>query len=1724
MNRLIAFKGRSGLPFIFLLLVPTFLQAQLSANFYADRSGGCSPLRVSFTNQTTGASPSAIYRWDFGNGNTSALKDPGAVFTEEKTYTVSLTVTDAGKTATKTATITVYKKPTADFSAAASKVCIPAPATFTSTSTAGDGYISSYYWDFGDGQTQQGYSSSMNHYYNSEQKPTVSLTVTNNYGCYSSITKPAIVEILGRIDPVFNADKNLLCSLSDTVKFSNSSTGPGTLLYNWDFGDGTTSTQKTPAHVFTKKGVYSVKLTVSNTDGCSVAGWPVSVNAAYFNTDFTSRALCRELGFTSSSYLYPNNSLWQFGDGTTVNAYSSATHVYPAAGAYNVTLINTYSNCKDTVSKTVQVNDLVNFNSAIEAPAVICEQTTPLFKSKSNTDPSSSVWEFGDGGTYSPWKEAYHTYSTPGTYTIKLTNTFGTCKETVTKDVVVNGLPNLKGFVVDYGGVCGSPVTVQFKDTTPGAVSWQWRSDYSYNYTFSNQKTTSQTYTYDGYYYIYLTVTNAAGCSSSTSRTLSVFKPSVNISLAASSSTRGTYDCDSLRIKLTTYSNQPLKDYLWNFGDGTTSTEAQPEHFYDKPASYSISLNYTTESGCKGVTYYSVRVYGKPNAAFNHVIPCGNSLNLQFIDVSYFSDDWQWSFGDNTFAGYGSSPIHAYKDTGRYNVTFINHIGHCADTITKEVYANVLPSFVSITQAATTCDGTRGTVTFDQRSLRISGGTWNFGDGTIIPYDTSAHVITHTYTKTGTYQVTLTGTSGNCTLMDNRILRILLKQSPVLTANKTEICSNDNVDVKLTNLETNPYTGSATWGQYGISKFEHDNGVVFNGSYSNYYYDWNYTTYTTTLRSFMAGTTKMRAIITNGYTGCPDTSNYVNLKVNGPIAGFKVLTNAICYKSLYEFQDTSKTSTNTALKTWFWDFGDGKTATYSTGGNKVQHKYDNPGSYTVRLTVTDASGCVSSFSYAISVRGPKASFTASGLYVPNVPLNTTVNFYNNTVSWYSNSVDYSWQYGDGASSTGYSGSHTYTQPGTNTVRLIANDPSISCADTAYQTITVKDFNTAFSFSTFNVTNSSCPPVTVRINNLSVGYTRLVWDFGDGTTSDQYYPAHTYYKPGVYKIVLYTYGYNGLTGTYKDSVTISQPYADMTADVLQGCTSQQVTLQAAATNTSSYAWDFGDGTINSTTAATSAHNYLTPGVYQPKLILKDANGCTSSSALPDKIIIDSLSIAIKGIPAQICDSTIINFNPDVVSVAADQAQLPLIYHWDFGTGNPADTSNVRSPQFNFNKTGTYTVRFKVSSPFGCVKETTGQVVVHKKALATITGPMELCAGGTATFTGKASTGPAEWAWTFGNGNISAVQNPQSQSYTTPNVYNVQLIVKHDGCYDTTVQQLTVHPNPVPGVTASKTLVCLGETVQLTATGGGTYVWKPATGLSNVNTASPLASPVQDTKYVVDVTNAFGCTKSDSIRLTVVKPFRLVMTTDTFVCKGSSVQLTAKGANSYQWINTTNGLNNTQVGNPVAAPQNNTSYTVVGSDAYNCFKDTAVVNVVVQPLPTVTAEPDIEMLAAETHQLQATASSDVVTWRWSPDTYLSCSACPSPLVTPRMPMDYVITVKNRWGCSASDTVSIKLQCADNFVFIPNSFTPNNDAKNDVFYIKGKGIGIIKSLIIYNRWGEAVFERRNFNIDDRSAGWDGKYKGVLVPAGNYVYFAEMQCDAGQPILRKGSVTVVY
>jgi len=1036
-------------PLILLILIlnTSFLSAQLNADFDPDKNGGCSPLTVSFKNATTGASASAIYKWDLGNNNTSTLTNPGATYREEKNYTITLTVTDGGKTSTQTKQITVYKKPVVDFSASKTKGCSPLSVDFTDKSTAGNGAIASYFWDFGDGNTEQTEGKQYSHTYNFAQKAAVSLTVTNSYGCFNTLQKNNLIEVFPGIKPSFTADKTVLCKITDAVKFTNTSTGPSDITYLWDFGDGKTSAEKNPSYVYNKKGVFTVKLTVNSASGCS---------DSYTETDYINVA---------------------------------------------------------------------NFNTDFSVPSLICQNTNTTFTS-TGTQTNNSYWEF-DNNRFSSYSNSIdYNFAAAGSYIVKLTNIYGTCQESVSKNITVKSSPVLNGFIATLSQACGAPVTINFKDTAKTSVKWLWNFDYPYGQNTSTVKEPSYTYNTEGYYTTGLTATNAEGCSATAMQTFNISKPNISISVVSSNGSNYLSGCTGLTIKFAATPAEEISGYKWDFGDGTTSAAAQPAHTFNKEGTFTVKLNYTTASGCKGeTTYYNpVTVSQKPDfdyASLQGTTICANTPVTFSVTLKNNSvvNNWYWIFGDNNYSSdySSSSPTHLYTNDTTYTISLIAANGGCTDTVTKQNYLKILPPFPKIVSATNTCEGTRGTVTFLHETEKAISGTWNFGDGTTAPLQPGQSTINHTYKKTGSYKVSLTAVNGQCSVTDTINTNVLLKQKPLLTSNQPVICGSDKNDIKISNLEKNPvpYYYNNT---YQITYLQYGDGTNYNGTAFSYDYSWD-TVFNGSVQNLESGKKDLRAILTSGYFGCNDTSNIIPLKIKGPNANFSITTNNVCYKFPIVFTDSSKGNNNVAIKSWEWNYGDGTTKTFNTN-NSTNYIYSNPGSYYVTLKVTDADGCsaiTDNYTKTAEVKGPKADFS---YYPSSVSPNTTVSFYNNSNTYNSYNSQFTWLLPNGTTSLDYYPSYTFTEAGANTVKLFAHDATTGCTDTAIQIINVKNVNAAFTYTSSYINNNSCPPVVVKFTNTSLNSTSVSWDFGDGSRADnQNYPSHTYYNPGVYMVTI-----------------------------------------------------------------------------------------------------------------------------------------------------------------------------------------------------------------------------------------------------------------------------------------------------------------------------------------------------------------------------------------------------------------------------------------------------------------------------------------------------------------------------------------------------------------------------------------------------------------------------
>ncbi len=223
------------------------------------------------------------------------------------------------------------------------------------------------------------------------------------------------------------------------VKFTDKSTGTPK-KWKWDFGDRTTSTKQNPTHKYSKAGVYTVKLTVTNAAGSNpvtksnyitVTAKPV----AAFSASPISGRVPLNVKFTDTSTGTPTKWKWDFGDGTT-STKQNPTHKYSKAGKYTVTLkvtnaagINTVTKSKYiTVAGTSQAPVADFWGSPLSGKAPLKVTFTEISKGS----PTSWKWDFGDG-KYSTEKSPKHTYSAAGTYTVKLTATNAAGSSTKTK-------------------------------------------------------------------------------------------------------------------------------------------------------------------------------------------------------------------------------------------------------------------------------------------------------------------------------------------------------------------------------------------------------------------------------------------------------------------------------------------------------------------------------------------------------------------------------------------------------------------------------------------------------------------------------------------------------------------------------------------------------------------------------------------------------------------------------------------------------------------------------------------------------------------------------------------------------------------------------------------------------------------------------------------------------------------------------------------------------------------------------------------------------------------------------------------------------------------------------------------------------------------------------------------------------------------------------------------
>lgn len=1579
-----------------------------------------------------------------------------------------------------------------DFAADKFSGCVPLTVSFTNLSDAG---AVSYNWDFGLGASVP--EKDPGKIFTGAGTYNVTLTVTYPGNVVKTVTKQ--VTVYDAPTPLFTASPLAGCSPLPVNFTDRSAPGSGTITnILWDFGDGVTSTATNPSHTYTMAGNFTVGSIVTNSFGCK-AGYtlptPIKVQStpvANFTANQTTSCLTPfTVNFTSTAPAGVTYR-WNFGDGTANATTANPSHTYTAEGSYTVTLTATTSEgCAAVVTKNNFI--VVRKTVASFTNSLACAGNSIQFTNTTTPTPTAATWYFPDGTTQTGLN-ATKTFLAAGDYQVTLVSGTPGCMESVTQLVRVYPKPTVN-FAANPQLGCGVPFTTQFTSTSVGATQYRWNfGDGTANGTTANP---SHTYTAEGDYDVSLWVSNANGCTDSVTRAayIQVHRPTIQITAFPPEG------CLPFSTSFTPYvtNGGAVTGYYWDFGDGATSVLPAPSHTYTTEGAFVVKLVITLAGGCKDSATIPVRAGRIPVVNFdaNPKETCAR-FPVQFTNLTVpRGTSWSWVLPEDNTVLSQENPSHIFNNEGRHDVTLIVNNYGCIRSLTKTDFIIIQPPIASFVTVLNCTD--KLLAQFNDRSdfgnnPTVQHWNWDFGDG----QTSTLQSPSHRYADTGVYRVTLTVDNNSC---ENTLIQTvhIIDEKPFIEADKAVICAGDNIVFSRDSTNDNNLRDySWNWGDNSTSQVS---AITWNKRYTR------------------PGAYRAQLSVTD-LNYCTTVSNIVTTTVNGATPDF-TFSGRNCDGDEQKFTDNSTVNNGNTITRWVLDYGDNsKPDTFTTKPTAIGHKFANMGTYPVKLTVTDASGCVTSITKDVPVLGVKA---AIGRNAAVTCLNSPMGF-NSTFST-GGPLTYLWDFGDGTTSTAAHPGKTFTTPGEFTISLTVTNAA-GCTDTQREEKYILVPNPKAIFS-LPASLPNCPPVLVQLTNQSTGNTRVVWDFGDGSRSIESNASHVYNLPGTYTIKLYAYAEGDCVDSTSQSVLIQGPRGTRTVTDKTGCSPHTVNFSAQSANAVKYIWDYDDGQVQTTTTPTSTHQYTRDGLYFPRVVLEDAQGCQVAAQGPlDTVVIEKVNASFIATPSVICDMGLLRVADHSTGVTKDLLGRPFTYAWDFGVPNRTDdVASTPNATWDYATYGTYDVKLTITSVYGCTDDTTISIRVDSRPDATISSLTSICPGDTVTFAGTdAKTLPnTTWKWIYGNREFTDV-NFIRLNFPTPGLFNIKLIIANQEgtCIDTSTVNLRVNPKPSLVATPEQVNVCRGESVQLQANVPGSEVSWTDYRISDYRSQSPTVSPLTDTLYRVVAINQYGCISNDAVRVTVTQPHD-VRAGNAAICVGKVAQLNVTGtASRYEWLPSPT-LNRTDITSPIANPTVTTRYGVVGYGKDACFTDTAYATVTVHPTPVLTTGGDRTVPAGSEVPLNIQSSPDIITWKWFPLKYLDCYDCPQPVSNPRENITYNVTATNVYGCTVTEEIAIRLQCVNSVTFIPNSFSPNGDGQNDIFFIRGRGVKSVRTFRIFNRWGELVFERVNFNVDDAGYGWDGKQAGKLLNPDVYVYYIQAVCDNNEPLLLSGNVTLL-
>jgi PKD repeat protein len=810
-----------------------------------------------------------------------------------------------------------------------------------------------------------------------------------------------------------------------------------------------------------------------------------------------------------------NLQMIRYTNPTVVNKYSDTTAnpqniLFSGNGMYAVTLRaidNAGNYSTKTVSFSVKAVPIPGFSFMNQ-----CIGDTTFFTDSTTISSGSIVdwsWDFGDGNN-SQDQNPFHTYSATGNKTVSLvTISDGGCSDTISQVIEIAPFP-VASFTPPT--VVCSQTELQFIDQSSVASgfinSWNW--DFG-NGDSSIAQNPLYSFPLGGNFTVTLTVTSSVGCNDSDS---SLFF--INDRPQAGFKANNTCIGQNVQfIDETIINNAVISNYSWDFGDASTDSTQHPSHLYPAVVStYPVQLIVTAANGCIDTAQQQIKINNIPTVNFSYqpVTACQNN-NISFADLSIVTGDtisgWTWDFGDGSNDSV-MNPVHRFSNPGLHVVTLVAYSpSNCPGIATQQII-DVKESPDAMFTYSTTCIG--NSTHFTNNSVPASGSAidsvfWIFNATDTV----SVYNPDYTFPATGDFTVLLTVLSPEgCSDTDSTMVRVHARPDASFT--HATPCSGDSIQ----------FTSTSTCDSLSsISQYEWNFGDLSSGA-ANYSALQNPKHKYTTIQAYTS------ALITTTDFGCKDTAFKTFSLFQSPVAQFTY--SPTCYGDLMEFFNPGSVLDSI----YSWNFGDNQTNQLK----EPAHYYAFPGNYSVKLTVTAKTGCVTNGIKQVAVSPiPTANFNTTPACV-----NTEYIFEDNSSVASGSIVKWKWGIAGLASpdSVQYP-VYTFTDSGTFNVTLTVTS-DIGCSKSTTKALDVYELPVAsFSFDP----QYGNPPLLIQTTDLSTGGANNRWDFGDGSlVENDLAPSHVYNDTGLFLITQYVTSLYGCKDSVSKSIYVITPVIDV----------------------------------------------------------------------------------------------------------------------------------------------------------------------------------------------------------------------------------------------------------------------------------------------------------------------------------------------------------------------------------------------------------------------------------------------------------------------------------------------------------------------------------------------------------------------------------------------------